>query len=95
MTLHSEAEAGQLASEMGCGVVPQPAFILVEDINAFHQHTDFIYFAQLPSEDNGQPPEVRAGFSWLWLEELAMEGVPRNVKAGARRALDFFTERSG
>jgi 8-oxo-dGTP pyrophosphatase MutT (NUDIX family) len=93
VTLHSEIEAGQLAAEMDCGVVPQPAFILVEDINAFHQHIDFIYFAEVSSGDGGQPPEVRAEFSWLTPEELEMEGVPQNVRAAARRALDFFRAR--
>ena len=94
VTLHSEAEAGQLASEMGCGVVPQPAFILVEDINAFHQHIDFIYFARVLSDDAGRPPEVRAEFSWLTPEELEMDGVPQNVRAGARRAVAYFRKHS-
>ncbi len=94
MTLDSEAEAAQLAAEMGCGVVPQPAFILVEDINAFHQHIDFIYFARALADDAGRPPEVRAEFSWLTPEELEMDGVPQNVRAGARRAVAYFRKHS-
>src|SRR5579872_3049161 len=43
--LHSEAEAEELSRAMASQVIPQPAFILVEDINPFHQHIDFIYYA--------------------------------------------------
>src|SRR5947209_7705090 len=62
--LHSTAEAAALSEEMACLVVPQPAFILVEDINPFHQHIDFTYFAEAPDAgetDVGQ----RNGFRWL------------------------------
>ena len=43
--LHSETLAAAMSEEMECPVVPQPAFILVEDINPFHQHIDFTYYA--------------------------------------------------
>lgn len=91
LRLHSEGHARALAVEMATGVVPQPAFILVEDINPFHQHIDFTYFARLP---NGATPDEEIlgvrGFRWLSLQELTMDGVPQNVHAGARRALDWY-----
>ncbi len=86
--LHSEGEAEALSAAMRCAVVPQPAFILVEDINPFHQHIDFIYFATLPS---GPPPPAGEGFEWLGLDDLRQrDRVPENVSAGARRAIDYY-----
>ncbi len=87
LRLHSEDEATELADSMECGIVPQPAFILIEDINPFHQHVDFTYFAKVPA---GQSLAVKDGFVWLGLEELNMEGVPQNVREGARRAIEYY-----
>src|SRR5947209_3784275 len=50
LRLHSENESAELSRQMDCGVIPQPAFILIEDINPYHQHVDFIYFAIAPTE---------------------------------------------
>jgi 8-oxo-dGTP pyrophosphatase MutT (NUDIX family) len=86
--LHSESEAEALSDVMQCAVVPQPVFILVEDINPFHQHVDFIYFARLPS---GPPPAVTEGFEWAGLDDLqTRDHVPGNVREGARRAIDYY-----
>lgn len=86
--LHSVEEAERLAAEMECGVVPQPAFILVEDINPFHQHVDFIYFGvPCDMESTAEGTVDRYGFRWLAPDELEMEGVPQNVRAGAERAV--------
>jgi 8-oxo-dGTP pyrophosphatase MutT (NUDIX family) len=91
LRLHSEAAADALGREMECPVVPQPAFILVEDINAFHQHIDFTYFALLGDE----PVEAswsEQGFAWFSPSDLTMDGVPRNVRVGAKQAVDYFEE---
>ncbi len=91
--LHSERQAEQMSREMKCEVVPQPAFILIEDINPFHQHIDFTYFAKLP-----EPLEVEEnagtqnGFGWFAPGDLTMNNVPPNVKVGAERALRFFQD---
>jgi 8-oxo-dGTP pyrophosphatase MutT (NUDIX family) len=87
--LHSEAEAIELSREMECGVVPQPAFILIEDINPYHQHIDFTYFALV--EGDGESVRSENGFEWFSLYELEMEGVPVNVREGARRAIEYFS----
>lgn len=98
LRLHSEACASDMAARMECGVVPQPAFILIEDINPFHQHVDFIYFARVPS--GVQPsPDVFAdlaetGFAWFAPDDLPEEGVPRNVREGARLATAYFADPS-
>ena len=98
--LHSETEADDLARAMECDVVPQPAFILVEDINPFHQHIDFTYFAKMPErrEVEGDGPHIweQRGFAWFAPDDLTMDNVPVNVKVGARRAVLYFgPEREG
>jgi 8-oxo-dGTP pyrophosphatase MutT (NUDIX family) len=105
LKLHSEGEAELMSAEMACRVVAQPAFVLVEDINPFHQHIDFIYFADasgglppaaVPATRSaaGPQPDVHEGFRWFGPEQLEVEGVPQNVKEGARRALAYFTKSS-
>lgn len=88
--LHSEEESATLANEMHARVVAQPAFVLVEDINPFHQHIDFIYYALAPL---GQEPGGEGGFQWFAPGTLPTEGVPENVRAGAERAVTW--EQSG
>jgi 8-oxo-dGTP pyrophosphatase MutT (NUDIX family) len=92
--LHSEEQAAQMSGEMDCLVVPLPAFILVEDINPFHQHIDLTYFAELPTvNDAAEPSNVtlqQNGFAWFSPEDLNIEGVPQNVKAGALRAIKYI-----
>jgi 8-oxo-dGTP pyrophosphatase MutT (NUDIX family) len=86
LRLHSEAEADRLAIEMGAPVVAQPAFILVEDINPYHQHIDFTYYARA---GEGQEPDEGSGFGWFTPDELDRPDVPQNVRAGACRAIDW------
>jgi len=94
LVLHSERQAADLTTEMECLVVPQPAFILVEDINPFHQHIDFTYFARVPDrcarDEQARSRWEAAGFRWFGAHELKLLGVPRNVEDGARRAVAYF-----
>jgi 8-oxo-dGTP pyrophosphatase MutT (NUDIX family) len=95
--LHSESEAAALTREMACEVVPQPAFILVEDINPFHQHIDFTYFARLPPSaeawKDGRKVLETNGFNWFSPDELVGADVPENVRVGAQRAIQYYAER--
>jgi 8-oxo-dGTP pyrophosphatase MutT (NUDIX family) len=92
--LHSEAQASELSRQMACDVVPQPAFILLEDISPFHQHIDFTYFATIPDADRHcQEKKLiweRNGFTWFGPADLNLAGVPENVKVGARLAVEHF-----
>src|SRR5579872_1382895 len=92
--LHSEAWAAEMAEEMKCPVVPQPAFILVEDINPFHQHIDFTYFAHISAFDSAPGTSMPAwrsnGFDWFAPEDLTGDDVPENVRVGARHAIQYF-----
>ena len=94
--LHSEASASSLSREMACDVVPPPAFILVEDINPYHQHIDFTYFALVPAGDvdsDGEAATWRTnGFAWFAPDELRGADVPENVRVGARHAVQFFAD---
>jgi 8-oxo-dGTP pyrophosphatase MutT (NUDIX family) len=97
--LHSEAQSAQLAVRMDCGVIPQPAFILIEDINPFHQHLDFVYFATIPDTDRWcqgrNATWQRSGFDWFDAIKLESDEVPTNVRVGARLAVDHFVKRRG
>jgi len=91
--LHSETLAAIMTEEMKCPVVPQPAFILVEDINPFHQHIDFTYYAHLPAlvaADDGKPSWQTNGFEWFAPDALTGDDVPENVRVGARHAVQYF-----
>jgi len=92
LRLHSEREASALAVEMACAVVPQPAFILIENINPYHQHIDFTYFASVDGAMDSIDDAVvfQTGFRWFSPDELTMDGVPQNVREGARRAVAHF-----
>ena len=94
--LHTKNAAVRTAELMECGVVPQPAHILVEDINPFHQHIDFIYYAKLPTgesieSDNGSEQCWRdKGFAMQPAHALTMDGVPTNVRVVAEQAVEYF-----
>ncbi|MGH2447110.1 MAG: NUDIX hydrolase [Chloroflexota bacterium] len=88
--LSSAGQADELARDMGTAVVAQPAYILVEQINQHHQHIDFVYQAipeNAPPE--GEPP-VHAGFQWFALDALPDKDVPKNVRVGARMAVEYY-----
>ena len=88
--LHSERQAKELSEQMECGVVPQPAFILVEDINRYHQHIDFTYFARIDPRNVPDDDALAArGFHWFAPGDLHFEGVPQNVRVAAQRAVDW------
>lgn len=97
--LHSEDEAARLAQEMECGVVPQPAFILIEDINPFHQHIDLTYFAKLSDDAEVGIATNRHyeanGFAWFAPSDLTMDNVPTNVKVGAAQAVAWSAGQLG
>lgn len=92
--LHSELLAASMTEELDCAVVPQPAFILIEDINPFHQHIDFTYYAQVPSiggvNFRGTPPWHTNGFTWFSPDDLPESDVPENVRMGAKHAVAYF-----
>jgi 8-oxo-dGTP pyrophosphatase MutT (NUDIX family) len=95
LQLHSAPDARKMATRLGCQVVAQPAFVLVEDINPYHQHIDFIYFATIPdgapSCQEDLPDWTESGFEWFAPDRLAQTGVPQNVREGALLAIAHFS----
>ena len=68
----------------------RPAHLLLENINPFHQHIDFIYYARTDSfalsPDSGETQNLR----WFQRHEISNNNLPMpgNVKALAIEALD-------
>lgn len=65
----------------------RPMHIILEDINQFHQHIDFIYYAnantfKLKPQD-GQVSDLK----WFTLNELKKSKMPANVKKLSLEAL--------
>ena len=67
----------------------RPVHLLLENINPFHQHIDFIYYAQTDSFQLNPGAGEANSFRWFSQEELANNNLPMpgNVKALAAEAL--------
>lgn len=68
----------------------RPPHIMLQDINAFHQHIDFTYYAsadifELNPED-GETNDLR----WFTKEEVEKLDAPQNVKIRALEALKIL-----
>jgi 8-oxo-dGTP pyrophosphatase MutT (NUDIX family) len=75
----------------------RPAHLLLENINPFHQHIDFIYYATVTGgefvpEDGG--PE---NYHWFTAEELESDAwvLPENARVLALEALALLGEAVG
>lgn len=67
--------------------LPPPRHLLLENINAFHQHIDLIYFAEAFSDeirpDEGESTAVR----WFAEEDLSDPNLTEDVRKLAHEAL--------
>lgn len=69
-----------------------PAHLLLEEINAFHQHIDFVYYAFAAGFDIGPDAEEAETLRWFELHELRdMEHMPEDVIALAREAIEVLS----
>ncbi len=69
----------------------RPMHILLEDINPFHQHIDFIYYAY--SEIDILQPEASetTELKWFTATEInKLEDAPKNVRALALEAINLL-----
>jgi ADP-ribose pyrophosphatase YjhB (NUDIX family) len=65
-----------------------PRHILLERINPFHEHIDFIYYARAQSlHVRGNEAEE---WRWYTADEVRQLAAPKNVQFCALEALDFF-----
>lgn len=67
----------------------RPQHLLLENINPFHQHIDFIYYAKTEAANLAQA----TGFQWFTPAELLQttSPIPENVRILALEALTLLT----
>lgn len=69
----------------------RPMHILLENINPFHQHIDFIYYAYSETDvlqpENGETTELK----WLTADEVKqLAGAPEDVKTLVLEAINIL-----
>lgn len=65
----------------------RPVHLLLENINPFHQHIDFIYYAKSLTSELKPEDGESVQFQWLNEAELGSLSAPDNVKVFALEAL--------
>lgn len=69
----------------------RPMYILLEDINQFHQHIDFIYYATVDSDILNSQDGETDNLKWFAPEEIkTIEGAPENVKVLSLEAISLL-----
>ena len=71
--------------------LPRPKHVLLEDINEFHQHIDFIYYASSKTSEllpgNGESADIK----WFSEDELnELKNLPGNVVKLSLEAIKTF-----
>jgi len=70
----------------------RPMHILLENINPFHQHIDFIYYASAESDKLSPQNGETTNLKWFTSEEIiTLDGAPLNVKALSLEAIDLLS----
>jgi 8-oxo-dGTP diphosphatase len=71
----------------------RPKHILLENINKFHQHIDFMYFAQADTFELNPENNETNNLKWLTKEEvMKLDGAPENVKKLSVEAIEIFSK---
>ena len=70
----------------------RPMHVLLENINPFHQHIDFIYYATADTDilnpQNGETTDLK----WFTAKEIkSLKGAPENVKVLAVEAINLLS----
>lgn len=69
----------------------RPMHILLENINQFHQHIDFIYYATSDSDKLSPQNGETTNLKWFTADEIKeLEGAPVNVKALSLEAIELL-----
>ena len=69
----------------------RPMHILLENINPFHQHIDFVYYATSESDVLNPQKGESTNLKWLTPEEIKnIENAPGNVKALSFEAVNLL-----
>lgn len=68
-----------------------PVHMLLEDINEYHQHIDFIFYGTSKSFEIGEGAEAADTLRWFTIEELkATQGMPADVIFLAEEAINLL-----
>ena len=86
-----DADEGGLRDER-VRMLVKPAHILLEDIEAGHQHIDFIYYGTSTSDAVRAPEGESQEFRWFGPEDLDGLESPPNVPILAREAIEALSE---
>ncbi len=95
-----EEETGLVASlynpdkQKGFNDVKQlfrPMYILLEDIEEFHKHIDFIYYAFSETDILNPQDGETANLRWLTADEVEQLDAAENVKALSLEAIDLLS----
>ena len=71
----------------------RPMHIILENINQFHQHIDFIYYAKANTFKLNPSKGETKDLKWLTKEELrTLNKLPENTKILSLEALQIFNE---
>lgn len=68
----------------------RPAHLILENINQFHQHIDFIYYATSESMELKPLDGETKNLKWLSADEIESLNMPGNVKVLSLEALELL-----
>lgn len=68
----------------------RPMHVLLEPINPFHQHIDFIYYATADTFTLRPQTGETTHLKWFTVAELDQAGIPPNVRVCAKEALSLL-----
>ena len=69
----------------------RPVYILLEDINKYHQHIDFIYYAKANSDQVKSAEGETDDLKWVSIEELDKVDAQDDVQVLAKEALTLLS----
>lgn len=70
----------------------RPMHVLLIDVNQFHQHVDFLFYASSKSDKLAPADGESERLFWLTRQEVLTAEMPENVRILALEALDLLGE---
>jgi 8-oxo-dGTP pyrophosphatase MutT (NUDIX family) len=71
-------------------VLVRPAHLLLVNMNPYHQHIDFIFYATAPTDQVQPLEDESAHLFWYSKEEVLNTPMPENVRGLALEALELL-----
>lgn len=85
-----QADTPLFAADDDARQLHRPVHLLLENINPYHQHIDFIYYATAVSDTLSPAVGEAKTIQWFTRVDLENSKIPINVKACAREALTLL-----